>query len=130
MTVIIKTNPNLTTSRVIRDDAVKYRDRYIVPTSDATKWVATWAEAQAAGLNICWNEDQTEIELLLPEPYKFSIQFPSADPERHRSAVTLEPYVSGDDGELSRKQFLFAVATRILDDLGLSHNLEGARIDG
>lgn len=124
MTIVLKSNTNGTLSRAIRDDAVKHRDHYTVPTTNKTKWVATWAELRAAGANVCWNEDQTEIELLLPEPFKFSIQFPNDDKERHRSALTLEPYVSGDDGDLNREQFLLAVASRILDDLKIKHDLD------
>ena len=62
--------------RVVREDAVRDRDHnYYVPTTDETKWVSSWEELLAAGGMICFNDDQTEIELLLPEPYKFSIQF-------------------------------------------------------
>jgi hypothetical protein len=61
--------------RVLRNDAVKHQDRYIVPTREETKWVSSWDEFKAAGGMTCFNEDQTEIELLLPEGYKFSIQF-------------------------------------------------------
>jgi hypothetical protein len=60
--------------RVIRNDAVKLQDRYYVPTKDTTKWVSNMDEFRAAGGVIGFNEDQTEIELLLPEGYKFSIQ--------------------------------------------------------
>jgi len=69
------TGKYLGTMRVIRSDAEKVHGRYIVPTSAKTQWVHTWADFKAAGGNLCFNEDQTEIELLLPEPYKFSIQF-------------------------------------------------------
>lgn len=41
-----------------------------------------------------------------------------------RTAESLAPYVSGDDLELSRAEFLFAVATRILDDLHIEHGLQ------
>lgn len=65
--------------RVIRDDAVKILvgpNRYYVPTqSGVTKWVETWDEFKAAGGWVGFSEDQTEIELLLPEPYKFSCKF-------------------------------------------------------
>lgn len=40
-----------------------------------------------------------------------------------RTAESLASYVSGDDAELSREEFLFAVATRILDDLRVPHEL-------
>jgi hypothetical protein len=40
-----------------------------------------------------------------------------------RTAESLASYVSGDDAELSRGEFLFMVATRILDDLHVSHKL-------
>lgn len=59
----------------IREDAVRHQGRYIVPTTDETKWVGTWEEFKAVGGGMCWSEDQTEIELTLPAPYKFSIQF-------------------------------------------------------
>lgn len=63
--------------RVVRNDAVRLENprRYYVPTSDKTKWVSTWEEFKAAGGVHCFSEDHGEIELLLPEPYKFSIQF-------------------------------------------------------
>jgi hypothetical protein len=64
---------------VIREDAkqIGYDDsrRPFCPTTEATIWVETWEAAKAAGMEVCWNEDQTEIELRLPAPYKFSIQF-------------------------------------------------------
>lgn len=59
----------------VRDDAVRHNGRYTVPTSDATKWVGDWDEFRAAGGQVCFGEDQTEIELKLPAPYKFSIRF-------------------------------------------------------
>src|SRR6266478_1187914 len=37
---------------------------------------------------------------------------------------SLTVYVTADDAELSRKQFLFAVVTRILDDLKVEHHLQ------
>ena len=43
--------------------------------------------------------------------------------EQLRTPESLAFYVSTDDGELTRKEFLFTVATRILDDLGIDHNL-------
>jgi hypothetical protein len=61
--------------RVLRDDAIKHSGRYYVPTTDQTKWVSNWTEFLEAGGNVCFSEDQTEIELLLPEPYKFGIRF-------------------------------------------------------
>ena len=63
--------------RIIRGDAVKLRnpERWFVPTSDATRWVSTWDEFLAAGGIVSFSEDQAQIELLLPEPYKFSIRF-------------------------------------------------------
>lgn len=61
--------------RVVRDDAVKYQDRYMVPTSKKTQWVTNWQEFRNSGGQLCFNEDHTEIELLLPEPYKFSVKF-------------------------------------------------------
>lgn len=60
---------------VLRDDAIRYQGRHIVPTSEQTKWVSTWDEFTAAGGNACFNESQTEIELRLPEPYKFGCNF-------------------------------------------------------
>lgn len=62
--------------RVVRSDAISDRGRLMVPTSAETKWVGTWDEFRAAGGVTAFNGDQTEIELLLPEPYKFSIGFP------------------------------------------------------
>lgn len=59
----------------IRDDAVWVRDRYFVPTSEKTLWVTNLVEFNAAGGLMVFNEDQTQIELRLPAPYKFSIQF-------------------------------------------------------
>lgn len=79
VTMTMKSVYNSKTSvceRVLRSDAVKHRDRYMVPTSPETKWVGTWDEFKAAGGTTCFNGDQTEIELLLPEPYKFGIGFP------------------------------------------------------
>lgn len=63
--------------RVLRGDARRARnpDRYYCPTTEATQWVTTWQEFKDAGGNIAFNEDQTEIELLLPEPYKFGVTF-------------------------------------------------------
>ena len=64
---------------VVREDALRIgsgsSQRLFCPTTETTKWVETWQEAKAAGMEVCWNEDQTEIELRLPAPYKFSIQF-------------------------------------------------------
>ena len=36
---------------------------------------------------------------------------------------SLASYVSADDLDLTRKEFLFTVATRILDDLSIPHEL-------
>jgi hypothetical protein len=64
---------------MVREDAITLGSgasrRLYCPTTDETKWVDTWEEAKAAHMEVCWNEDQTEIELRLPAPYKFSIQF-------------------------------------------------------
>ena len=66
---------------VARDDAIRIGTnadgsrRLFCPTTEQTLWVDTWEAAKAAGMEVCWNEDQTEIELRLPAPYKFSIQF-------------------------------------------------------
>lgn len=49
--------------------------RSFVPTSDATIWISSWEEFKASGGVCCYAEDQATIELQLPEPYKFSIQF-------------------------------------------------------
>ena len=38
--------------------------------------------------------------------------------------TALSNYVTKDDHELTHKEFLFCVATRILDELGILHNLE------
>jgi hypothetical protein len=43
--------------------------------TDHTKWVSNWKEFLAVGGVVCFGESQTEIELRLPEPYKFSIKF-------------------------------------------------------
>lgn len=59
----------------MRPDAVRYMGRLIVPTSEATLWVADWAEFKDAKGVCTFSEDQTEITLSLPEPYKFSIGF-------------------------------------------------------
>lgn len=77
MTFFLQQNAQGTMDRVLRNDAVRDQrnGHYVVPTSDTTKWVADWADFKAAGGMTCNNGDQTEIELLLPAPYKFSIQF-------------------------------------------------------
>lgn len=46
------------------------------------------------------------------------------DTSELRTPESLVWYVSPDDHELTRKEFLFTVATRILDDLGIPHELE------
>jgi hypothetical protein len=46
--------------------------------------------------------------------------------ENRRTVQSLALYVAPDDGILTRKEFLFTVATRILDDLGISHGLDRA----
>lgn len=77
MTVFPYKKEDGTFGRIIRDDAVcvdRISHRYAVPTTSGTKWVSNMEEFREAGGDICFNEDQTEIELLLPEPYKFSIQ--------------------------------------------------------
>ena len=61
--------------RVMRHDAVPHFGRHICPTTEATRWVSTWNEFLVAGGTVCFNEDQTELELLLPAPFKFSIKF-------------------------------------------------------
>lgn len=86
MTIKLVRNDRGTSDRVIREDAVKHGDRWIVPTrygrndGTDTKWVDTIEGFRAAGGEVCFNEDQTEIELLLPEGYKFSIQMFRAAP--------------------------------------------------
>jgi hypothetical protein len=67
--------PNGTCRRAIREDAVRYRGRWFVPTREDTKWVDSLAELREVGGTINFNEDQTAIELLLPEGYKFGISF-------------------------------------------------------
>lgn len=62
-----------------REDAVQYMGRYIVPTSDQTIWVDSWEQFREVGGQMCWSEDQTEIELTLPVNHKFSIQFMRKD---------------------------------------------------
>lgn len=49
----------------------------------------------------------------------------TANNETQRTAESLSAYVSPDDIEMTRKEFLFTVATRILDDLGIPHQLGG-----
>lgn len=80
MTHFTYSKPDGTVGRILRDDAVKHDGRHIVPTSDKTKWVSNWEEFRAVGGVVAFNEDQTEIELLLPEPYKFSIRFQDPSP--------------------------------------------------
>jgi hypothetical protein len=63
------------TENVLRADAIYHSGRYICPTSSETKYVSNWAEFEAAGGQICFSEDQTEITMRLPEPYKFGIRF-------------------------------------------------------
>ena len=78
MTFKMVMQQNFECRRVLRDDAVRYRERYFVPTEfGKTKWVSNWKEFKEAGGQTCFNDDQTEIELLLPEPYKFGIGFPN-----------------------------------------------------
>lgn len=64
-----------------RDDAVWINNprRQYVPTSDETKWVGNWEEFRAAGGVAHFSEDQTEVVLTLPAPYKFGIQFQRAE---------------------------------------------------
>ena len=64
----------------IRADAILYNGRFFVPTvygqlSGNTQWVCDWAEFKAAGGVACLAEDQTSIELTLPEGYKFGCGF-------------------------------------------------------
>lgn len=66
----------------IREDAIEYCGRYIVPTiygtgdpERDTVWISNWNEFRECGGKLCFNEDQTEIELTLPVRHKFSIQF-------------------------------------------------------
>lgn len=46
-----------------------------------------------------------------------SMQTASYDDMQRGLALSLVPYVSGDDAELTREQFLRMVMTRIADDL-------------
>jgi len=63
---------------VIVGGAGRQPRRYVL-TTDATIWVGTWEEFRKAGGCRHWNEDQTEIVLTVPEPYKLSIKFPGDD---------------------------------------------------
>ena len=40
-----------------------------------TKWVYNWDEFKSSGGMMAFNEDQTEIKLSLPPPYKFVCSF-------------------------------------------------------
>ena len=75
MTHKMVSQTNGTLAKVLRSDAIRHDGRYFVPTSNETKWVDTWEGFLAAGGVVCFNEGQTEIELLLPEPYKFGCGF-------------------------------------------------------
>lgn len=65
----------------MRKDAIIHRGRVFVPTrygrndGTDTKWIENLTEFRAAGGILCFNEDQTEITLRLPEGYKFSCRF-------------------------------------------------------
>lgn len=60
---------------LVRDDAVRHDGRYYVPTTNQTKWIGSWEEFNAAGGVVSLSEDQAQIELFLPEGYKFSCSF-------------------------------------------------------
>lgn len=77
MTYVHHKMSNGTLRDIVREDAIQMRDpsRHYCPTTEATKYVDTWEDAKAAGMEVCFNEDQTEINLRLPAPYKFSIRF-------------------------------------------------------
>jgi hypothetical protein len=63
-----------------REDAVKHRGRYIVPTIyGKTVWIDSWEQFRECGGQMAFSEDQTEIELTLPVDHKFSIQFMRQD---------------------------------------------------
>lgn len=75
--------------RAIRQDAIRLSDgRLFVPTEYGrkdtpernTKWVGTWMEFHEVGGFVCFSEDQTYIELMLPEGYKFATGFPGGHP--------------------------------------------------
>lgn len=58
------------------------------------------------------------------DQFLFAEDTTTAEPvETQRTSTSLGSYVAPDDVELTRKEFLFAVATRILDDLGIPHEL-------
>lgn len=63
-----------------RADAVVHEGREIVPSVYGqrdgcnTVYIATLEDMRKVGGEICFNEDQTEIWLRLPEGYKFSIR--------------------------------------------------------
>jgi hypothetical protein len=63
-----------------REDAVIHNGREYVPTvwgqeEGNTVYVSNMQEFLAAGGKICFNEDQTEIHLVLPVGHKFGITF-------------------------------------------------------
>jgi hypothetical protein len=58
-----------------RADAICHRGRKYVPTIEGqTKWVSTLQEFVDAGGIFGWNDDQTEVTLYLPPPFKISCQ--------------------------------------------------------
>lgn len=63
------------TQQVVRDDAQRYDGHLRCFTTAETKWVSSWAEFKAAGGEMLFAEDATEIHLRLPAPYKFACGF-------------------------------------------------------
>jgi len=95
---------NGTYREAVRPDAVKHAGRLMVPTTDETKWIGTWAEFKAAGASICFHEDQSGADLILPAPYKLSIRFPN-DYQREAARDPIEAlrkaesFISGFEGD-------------------------------
>lgn len=61
MTYVHHKMSNGTLRDIVREDAIQMRDpsRHYCPTTEATKYVDTWEDAKAAGMEVCFNEDQT-----------------------------------------------------------------------
>lgn len=90
---------NGTLRQSVRLDAVRHNGRLIVATTPETKWISTWAEFRAAGASMCWHEDQSGAELILPAPYKLSIQFPATDAGMLAELRKAESFISGFEGD-------------------------------
>jgi len=103
----------------MRRDAVQHDGRWFVPTTDETKWVSSWSEFlnvnKTAGVPcIHFNEDQTEIRLSLPAPYKFAIDFPphlNAQRVRESAARVTRQFNTTAVGEGFRVQSYLNITT-------------------